>query len=299
MSGPADRIDAHCHFWRRDRGDYGWLDASKPALAPILRDFAPGDMQPANAAAGIGSLVVVQAAPTEAETAWLLDLAARDHMVAGVVGWVDLSEERAAESLERFAADAQFLGVRPMLQDIADPHWISHAPDPSAMAALERLGLTFDALVTPIHLEPLLAFVRHHDGLPVIVDHAAKPAFGAPAHDPRHQLWEDGMALLAAHDNVWCKLSGLLTELPAERRQRPEEAAEALRLHVERLLEWFGPSRLVWGSDWPVLTLATDHAFWMETTSLLLAPLSEDERNGILGDNARRFYRLDARRQPA
>ncbi|MBJ3774517.1 amidohydrolase family protein [Acuticoccus mangrovi] len=286
------RVDAHCHFWRLDRGDYGWLDAAVPALDPIRRDVAPAEMAPLAAAAGIGSLVAVQAAPSTAETAYLLGLAQRHHEIEGVVGWVDLADPSAVADIDRFAADPAFKGVRPMLQDLEEDDWIAARPRADALARLSAHGLRFDALVMPRHLAPLYDALGRWPDIAVVIDHAAKPALRADADDPRHVMWREGMARLAADTGAFCKLSGLLTEMAPEQRASPKAALATLRPVLDRLLDWFGPERLMWGSDWPVLTLAASHAEWVALTDTLLKPLDEASRAAILGGTARRFYGL-------
>jgi L-fuconolactonase len=285
----VERIDAHCHLWALGRGDYHWLDRTAPAMAPIARDFGPGDLAAVGEPAGIARVVVVQAAASEAETAYLLDLAARHDEIAGVVGWVDLAEAGAVASLDRFAEAPAFRGVRPMLQDIADPDWIVTAPHAGALAALGRLGLRFDALVRPEHLKPLLRFCAANPDLPVVIDHAAKPALGAAAGDPRHAMWRDGMALLARETGAFCKLSGLLTELRADQR---DEAEAILAPVIAAVLDWFGPERVMWGSDWPVLRLAGSYEGWDAMTARALAGLAGEDRAAVLGGTAARFYGL-------
>lgn len=285
-----DRIDGHCHYWALERGDYGWLTPDAAHLAPIYRDFGAAEMRPLAEKAGIASRILVQAAPTEAETWFLLEQGRKDDAVAGVVGWVELSSPDSAAVLERFAADPLFKGVRPMLQDLPEVDWIATRPHPQAITALKRLGLRFDALVLPQHLPALGRFVDAHPDLPVVIDHAAKPAFAAPGDDPRHAMWKLGMAELSGHTHLCCKLSGLLTELPAQLRTTPKAAAEALRPTFDSLLTWFGPGRLIWGSDWPVLTLAAPFAFWDEVTARLLDGLGEQARTAILGSTAATFY---------
>ena len=291
-----ERIDGHCHYWALQRGDYGWLTPDAAHLAPICRDFGAADMRPLARAAGIARRILVQAAPTVAETQFLLDQGRDDTDVAGVVGWVDLSSADSIASLERFAADPLFKGVRPMLQDLEDADWIATRPNAKAVAALKRLGLRFDALVLPQHLQALRRFVEAHPDLPVVIDHAAKPAFAAANDDPRHAMWKLGMTELSGHLHLCCKLSGLLTELPAESRPTPDAAMAALRPTVDSLLTWFGPDRLIWGSDWPVLTLAAPFAFWEEVTARLLDGLGQSERAAILGGTAARFYGIEGSR---
>lgn len=267
-------LDAHCHFWRLDRGDYGWLAGEGGVLAPIRRDFGPMDHP------GRSPVIAVQAAPTVAETDYLLSLADRHDRIAGIVGWVDLAAPDAVEDLERLARNPRFRGVRPMLQDIADTDWLLTAPRSEAIAALPRLGLTFDALVTDRHLPVLSRFADANPDLAIVVDHAAKPQPGA------RSAWQAGMARLAGQ-GLHCKLSGLLTELSAAELRDP---IPALRPIVGQLLDWFGPSRLIWGSDWPVLNLAASYEAWLGLTEELLGDLTQEERGLIMGGNARRFY---------
>lgn len=289
-----EKIDAHCHFWSLERGDYGWLSPDNAALGPIHRDFGPAEMKPLAVTAEISRYVVVQAAPTEAETRYLLELAAKNTEIAGVVGWIDLTADDAPERITTLARDRRLKGIRPMLQDLPDDDWINSAPTEAALNALTGSGLRFDALVLPRHLMALERFILAHPSLPVVIDHAAKPALGAAAaDDPRHQMWAAGMERLAALPHVHCKLSGLLTEMRPDQYASVDKAVSVLRPYVLRLLDWFGPERLIWGSDWPVLTLAAAHDFWISVTEILLSDLTVQETDAIFGDNAKRFYGLD------
>ena len=273
------RVDAHQHFWRIERGDYTWLT---PALGAIHRNFDPADLQPLLAARGIAATVLVQAAATVAETEYMLSLADRHDFIRGVVGWVDMEAPDAPATLQRLAKHPAFKGVRPMLQDLADPAWIATAPISPAVQALARLGLRFDALVKTAHLPHLLAFGQRHPALAVVIDHAAKPDM---AHG-EFAAWRAALAALAALPQMHCKLSGLVTEIG------PGWQIDMLRPYAEAVLELFGPRRVMWGSDWPVLNLASDYATWCATTDTLLTGLSADERAAVLGGNAARFYRL-------
>ncbi|HEX9859188.1 MAG TPA: amidohydrolase family protein [Paracoccaceae bacterium] len=278
-------LDAHCHFWMPARGDYGWLDAAGPDLASLRRDFLPDEL----AAQSPAEVIAVQAAPTEAETQFLLSLAAQYPWIRGVVGWVDLADPAAAGRLAAMAANPRLVGLRPMLQDLPTDDWLLRHPHPATLSAMKALGLRFDALVQPRHLEPLARFTAQHPDLPIVIDHAAKPHLATG----RDSGWAEGMARLAGHRNVSCKLSGLLTELAPEALAQPETALAVLRPLFARLLDWFGPARLIWGSDWPVLTLAASYGAWRALTEALLDGLSADEKRAILGGNARRFYGLD------
>jgi len=286
------RIDAHQHFWRRARGDYRWLTPERPALAPLLRDFEPLDLQPLLERHGVMQTVLVQAADSVAETQFMLSLANEYGFIAGVVGWVDLSRRESVEVLHGLARHPKFKGVRPMLQDLDDVQWIATAPDTAVMEALLALGLRFDALVKPQHLPPLLRFLARWPELPVVVDHAAKPPLAQRGNELALQAWRDAMARIARHPGACCKLSGLVTEMAPEDCTSPERIAAVLRPVWHTLLEAFGPSRLMWGSDWPVLTLANRYEDWVAASDLLLAELSADERTQVLQGTARRFYGL-------
>jgi L-fuconolactonase len=286
------RIDAHQHFWQLARGDYAWLRADDPQVATLVRDFLPDALAPLLHAHGVTRTVLVQAAESVAETEFLLGLAAAHEFIAGVVGWVDLADADAAATLARVAADGRLKGVRPMLQDLPADDWIIDAPRPEALRTLHRLGLRFDALVRPRQLAPLARFARAWPELPIVIDHAAKPPLAAAWNDEAMRAWRRDMATLAAAPQVCCKISGLLTELAPAERATPARATERLRPVVDALLGWFGPERLMWGSDWPVLTLAGRYADWIAVSDALLAPLSAGERAQVRHGTAQRFYGL-------
>jgi L-fuconolactonase len=274
------RIDAHHHVWRLDRGDYGWLT---PTLAAIYRDFSLDDLSPLLDRIEIKATVLVQAAPTVAETEFLLQVAhASDGLVKGVVGWVDLAAPQATATLERLARDSLLKSIRPMLQDIADPAWILRRDVDVQLTVIEKLGLRFDALVKPPQLAALLQMVERHPRLPVVIDHGGKPAIIDRDWEP----WASEIAELADHPHVACKLSGLVTEAG------PGWSPHALGIYVDHLLDCFGPERLLWGSDWPVVNLAGGYHRWARASDQLLARLPAADRNAIFGDNAQRFYGL-------
>ena len=228
----STRIDTHQHFWRLARGDYTWLDPQAPTLRPLVRDFEPADLQPLLRAHGVSQTVVVQAAATEAETDHLLGLAEQHGWIGGVVGWIDLSDPTREPVLERWARHPRFKGVRPMLQDLPDPEWIAHAPHPAMVEALLRHGLRLDALVKPPHLLPLLKFIERWPDLPVVVDHAAKPALSQGWRGSWVPTWEHGLMRLAEHPQVCCKFSALLTEASPEQVASVPLAVQAVRLGV-------------------------------------------------------------------
>ena len=280
----AVRIDAHQHFWQVERGDYFWLT---PALEPLYRDFQPDDLAPLLAAAGVERSLLVQAAQTVAETEYMLSLAEAADFIAGVVGWVDFESPQAPDELARLAETPALKGLRPMIQDIADPDWMLHPALAPAYAALTSAGLVFDALVKPPHLANLITLVDRHPEMTAVIDHGAKPDIGGWAPGgPEAGTWAAQMRALAERPQISCKLSGLVTEAS------PDWTLDDLRPYVEVILEAFGPRRVLWGSDWPVLLLAGDYPRWRAATDQLLAELSDDERDQVLGGTAARVYGL-------
>jgi L-fucono-1,5-lactonase len=271
------RIDAHHHLWTLARGDYGWLT---PELAPIHRDFCLSDLAPHLAAADIQGTVLVQAAPTEAETMFLLDIAAKAQVVRGVVGWTDFDAADGEARIDALAAHKLLVGLRPMVQDIPDDDWLLRPALAPLLAAMARNRLVFDALVLPRHLPQLLRLVDGHPDVQFVLDHCAKPrlATGETAD------WHRDVALLAERPNIVCKLSGLATEAAVGWQ------ITDLRKAVDHVVACFGPHRLLWGSDWPVVNLAGGYEKWFAAAEALLAGLSADEKAAIFGDNAARIY---------
>ncbi|HTO61432.1 MAG TPA: amidohydrolase family protein [Bradyrhizobium sp.] len=271
------RIDAHHHLWTLTRGDYGWLT---PSLVPIYRDFTLSDFAPHLSAGRIDGTILVQAAATEAETLFMLDIAERADVVRGVVGWIDFDAADGVARIEAMAARPLLVGLRPMVQDIPDDDWLLRPALVPMLRAMAGHGLVFDALALPRHLPRLLRVVDRHGELQFVLDHCAKPHLktGDIA------VWRRDIAELAARENIVCKLSGLVTEAG------PDWQLAQLRPAVDHVLNCFGPRRLLWGSDWPVLNLAGDYERWLEASETLLADLSPDEKAAIFGGNAARIY---------
>ena len=268
-------IDAHLHFWQIDRGDYSWLDYAHEALR---RNFLPSDFRLLRADAGVTQAILVQAAPTYAETQFLLDIAAREPWIRGVVGWVDLESAHAVAELETLARDPLLRGVRPMAQDVADPDWLLTPRFAPVFDAIMALGLRFDALVRADQLNALRRLLDRHPQLPVVLDHGGKPAIARSGWEP----WASDLARLAERPLVCCKLSGLLTEAA------PDAGADSIRRYIDHLVRCFGWERLIWGSDWPVLTLNGDYVSWVATARSLVP---SDWRTRVFGSNAIQFYR--------
>jgi L-fuconolactonase len=275
----AMTIDAHFHCWQLARGDYAWLT---PAQGVIYRDVTVADWQAQSTTHGVTGGLLVQAAPTEAETLYLLEQAALHEHVLGVVGWVDLLHTDAPERIRHLARHPKLKGLRPMLQDIEDPRWILQSGLAPALRTMVDCGLVFDALVKPVHLPHILTLAQRHPDLSLVVDHAAKPAIVTGEWQP----WADNLAALASDTRALCKLSGLMTEAA------PACAPDAVRPWGDFVLKVFGPHRVAWGSDWPVLERNGSYRQWWRETQVMLSHLSPTEQASVLGENARRLYRL-------
>jgi L-fuconolactonase len=271
------RIDAHHHLWTLARGDYGWLT---PDRAPIHRDFGLSDLAPHLSAARIEGTILVQAAPTEAETMFLLDIAEDAEVVRGVVGWTDFDAADAVARIDALAARNLLVGLRPMVQDIEDDDWLLGPGLALLLTAMARNGLVFDALVLPRHLPKLLRVIGRHPDLQFVLDHCGKPQIASG----EIVSWKRDIASLAEYPNIVCKLSGLVTEAALD-WQIPD-----LRQAVDHVVTCFGPQRMLWGSDWPVVNLAGGYTKWFAAAETLLADLSPNEKADIFGGNVARIY---------
>jgi len=272
----STRVDSHQHFWRLDRGDYGWLT---PSLAPIYRDYLPEHLAPQLAQAGVGSTILVQAAATVEETRFMLELARENPFIAGVVGWVDFESGDVVETMASLAANPGLVGLRPMIQDIPDTEWMLEEQLAPAFEAMIDHGLVFDALVLPRHLPALLELAARYPDLAMVLDHGAKPPIAIGDLAP----WKEAITELARSSPMVCKLSGLVTEAGSA-------DAAVLSASVEHLLESFGPARIMWGSDWPVCELVCSYGEWRSVTDTLLAKLRTTEREQIFSGTARATY---------
>jgi len=271
-------VDAHQHFWDPGRGDYGWLKPSNP----IHRVFSATDLQPLLVATGVDATVLVQAAPTPEETDYMLGIAREAPWILGVVGWIDLLAADAADQVRCRANDVLFLGVRPMLQDIADPDWILNPALTVALSAIATEGLVFDALILSHQITAIIELAIRHPRLAIVLDHAAKPKLG---NVNAMSVWSRDMKRLAALPNVTCKISGLLTELSTNGTK-----ADVIRA-IGVLFDLFGSERLLWGSDWPVLTLAGDYQGWFDLACEAIAARESSAVRAVMGENALRIYR--------
>jgi L-fuconolactonase len=273
------RIDAHQHYWHPARGDYPWM-AGAPAI--LQQPYGPQDLAPLRAACGIEATVLVQAAPTVEETQYLLGVAEVTSSVAGVIGWIDFRHASERRTLDDLAAHRKLVGVRPMVQDIADDDWLLRRDIDWAFAALQELDLAFDALGYARHARRFLQRIERHPQLRVVIDHGMKPAIARGEFEP----WAGDIRDLARNTSAMCKVSGLASEAA------PGSGVEVLRPYMEHLLEVFGPERLMWGSDWPVASAAIGYVDWFRACEQLLLPCGDGERERVFGANAAAFYQL-------
>ncbi|WP_193227567.1 amidohydrolase family protein [Aureimonas psammosilenae] len=277
--GSAVAVDAHQHFWMPARGDYGWLNDE---VAPLVRDFMPKDLAPILQRNGIGRTVLVQAAETEGETEFLLGIAERTDFVAGVVGWLDMEGEQFPERLAKSRENPWFVGLRPMLQSLPEDYILR----PRVLENLRRVaetGLAFDILTFPRHLPFVLKALEKVPELRAVLDHLSKPDIAAGTLDP----WREHIAALARFPNLSCKVSGMVTEAG------PGWTRETLRPYVDHVAACFGEERLIFGSDWPVATLAASYDDVVEAARELLGRhFGPGGMEKVFGGNAARFYRL-------
>lgn len=275
-------VDAHQHYWQPARGDYGWL---AQAPASLQRPFLPRDLGAQRAAAGVQFCVLVQAAPTEAETRYLFELAHEDSAVAGVVGWIDMEAADVEARIDALIRDGSGLlrSVRPMAQDLADPEWLARPALDRAFDCIQDRGLAFDALVDMRQYPALLRRLQRHPQLNVVLDHAGKPAIGDGDIDP----WTCWIDELSQHPQLHCKLSGLLTLLGEPAHE------DAIERYVAELFAHFGSARLMWGSDWPVLSTRADYAHWLQLAMRLTERYASRAQADVFAANAVRFYALD------
>jgi L-fuconolactonase len=276
--------DAHQHFWQRSLPfDYSWQDSEK--LAPIRRDFLPEDLKPLLDKTGIDRTVVVQTQHDLAENRWALELAKKHAFIAGVVGWVDLASEACEEQLLEFVDHPRFVGVRHVTQDEPDDDFIVRPQILRGLRVLEKHQVPFDLLFYVKHLKHAATLARELPNLPMVIDHLAKPRI----RDAAVSDWIDNFRAAARFPNLFCKLSGMITEADW-RSWTPAD----LKPYVETALEAFGPERCMFGSDWPVCTLAGSYEQAHSALVEVLGPISEPERDRLFGRTAAEFYQLDA-----
>jgi len=276
-------IDAHQHFWRYSPAAYEWID---DAMAALRRDFLPHDLKPELERNNFQASVAVQSRQTLEETHWLLDLAECSPWILGVVGWIDLRSPDVRSQLKAFARNPKLVGVRHIVQSEPDDRFLLQPDFLRGVSVLEEFDLTYDILIYTKHLPVAAEFVQRFPHQRFVLDHLAKPPIRNGKIDP----WAQGIARLAAFPNVFCKLSGLVTEADWQ-HWKPEQIIPFLDVAFES----FGPDRLMIGSDWPVCLVAASYARTVEVVESHLLQKYPDCKDRVLGGNAQRFWRLEAR----
>ena len=274
------RIDSHQHFWQYSPDTHGWITDETDALK---RDFLPSDLQPLLAENEIAGCVAVQASQTEQETTSLLSLADQYDFIKGVVGWVDLQDYNVKHHLERRADYPKLVGIRHQVQDEPDEQFLLRPEFLRGVKALREFGLTYDLLITEQQLPAALSFVAYLPDVKIVLDHLAKPRIS------QHELspWQENIRSLAQYPNVYCKLSGLVTEADWQ-----QWSYDDLMPYLDVAVDAFGTDRLMFGSDWPVCTLASTYAEVASVINRYFDSFSEEERAKVFGTNAIDFYQL-------
>ena len=275
------RIDAHQHFWDRDRFHYAW---QTPDLKVLLRNYLPDELRPQLGRAGIDATIFVQALHDPHENEWALGLADAHPWIAGIVGWVDLTAAGLANTLAALRTRKKFVGARHNVHDEAHERWLLRDDVVAGLNTLAAADFPFDLLIRPQHLKHIPTLALRVPGLRLIVDHLAKPNIKAG----ELAAWRADLQHVAALPGIHCKLSGMITEAD----HQSWRAADLLP-YVETVLELFGPDRVLFGSDWPVCRLAGEYAEVVAATEYAVGKLSASERAAIFGGNAARFYDLN------
>ncbi len=274
------RIDAHQHFWRYDPREYSWIDDS---MAALRRDFLPADLKPELELNGFQGCVAAQARQALEETKWLLELAEHAPFILGVVGWVDLRSQHLRFALESLAGKSKLVGVRHIVQSEPDERFLLQPDFLRGIAMLEEFDLAYDILIYTKHLPVAAEFVARFPRQRFVLDHLAKPPIKSGAIDD----WSRGIRALAAHPNVYAKVSGLVTEADWQ-AWKPED----MRPYLDVVFQCFGPKRLMIGSDWPVCMVAGSYSRVMDVVKDYLGKYAAEEREAVLGGNAAKFWKL-------
>jgi L-fuconolactonase len=277
---PVVRIDAHQHFWRYDAIEHGWIDEP---MAALRRDFLPEDLAREMARAGVDACVAVQARQTLDETRWLLALADVHPFIAGVVGWVDLQASDVRADLERLAGSRKLVGIRHIAQSEPDDRFLLRPAFVRGLGLLADFDLAYDILVYRRHLPVAAELAGLLPRQRFVLDHLGKPDI----RGGELKIWERDLRGVAAHPNVWAKLSGLVTEADWSRW-----TADDIRPYLDVAIDCFGPERLMIGSDWPVCTVAADYRRTMDVVMDYIAQRPAEERDAVLGGNAVKFWNL-------
>lgn len=274
------KIDAHHHLWKYSASQYPWISEN---MGLLRRDFLIRDLMDVLKESDIEGVVSVQARQVLAETQWLLDLARTHNVIRGVVGWVALTDPKVERDLEHFSTYSKLKSVRHVLHDESDDMYILREDFNRGIRLLQDFDLRYDLLVFERHLPQTIRFVDRHPNQIFILDHIAKPRIRQGTISP----WKENLTELARRDNVFCKLSGLVTEAAWQSWTEAD-----LDPYLQVVLTAFGGNRVMFGSDWPVVLLSSSYRRWVETVRRSISQLSEHEQERIWGKTATEVYRL-------
>ena len=274
-------IDTHHHLWKFNTKDYGWMDGSMEILK---RDYLPADLEEELKRAGISGTIAIQARQTVDETRWLLGMADNYPFIKGVVGWVDLCSPDLGIQLEQFADHPKLVGIRHVIHDEPDDGFMLSPAFVKGIEMLEDYNLVYDLLLFPKHLERAIELVSMFPDQRFVLDHISKPFIKSGILQP----WKDDIEALAAQPNVWCKISGMVTEADHQAWKHVDFVP-----YMKVVCEAFGTDRIMLGSDWPVCRLAGEYKEVMEIPMLFFNNLSSTEKENIYCNNAIHTYQLD------
>jgi len=275
------KIDSHQHFWKYNEADYGWIDNR---MAILKRDFLPEDLEPRLTESGFSGSVAVQARQTAEETRWLLNLAEKNDFIKGIVGWADLrSEDNLRRQLDEFCKSPKFAGVRHVVHDEPEDGFMLRDDFLKGISILKDYNLTYDLLLFPKHLPVAQVLASMFPGQKFVVDHISKPLIKDRITDP----WKEDIFMLAGEKNVWCKLSGMVTEADWKNNTYKD-----FQPYLDTVFQAFGPGRLMTGSDWPVCTVSREYNDVINIVRDYISEMQDEVREKILGLNCIDFYGL-------
>lgn len=275
------RIDSHQHFWKYNPAEHTWMT---DAMQVLKQDFMPADLGPLLNQIGFDGCIAVQARQLIEETNWLLKLSDENDFIKGVVGWIDLRSPNISEVLSGYVNQKKLVGVRHVVHDEADDNFMLQPAFQNGIAALKEFNLTYDLLLFPKHIPVALQLVEKFPEQPFVLDHSAKPFINKKEMSP----WKEDLKELAKHPNVFCKLSGMVTEAKWN-----DWKEDDFKQYLDIVTESFGTNRIMIGSDWPVCTLSGNYSSTMHIVINFANQFSKEINDGILGGNCINFYKID------
>ena len=273
-------LDSHQHFWKFHPEKHSWINDE---MSVLKRDFLPADLEKVYQSNGVSSCIAVQADQSEDETNFLIDLSKEYHFIKGIVGWVDLQDDKLEEWLQYYGQNKKICGFRHIVQSEPDPNFMLRPDFQRGLALLEKYNFTYDILIFPTQMEAALQTVKNHPNLKFVIDHIAKPYIKKGEING----WEQSMKALASHKNVWCKVSGMVTETSWDSWKESDFTP-----YLDVVFDAFGIDRLMFGSDWPVCLLAGNYASIKEIAANYIKDFSEQDQQKFWSQNAAQFYNI-------